>query len=270
MPRIRTRQVEATDMSLDETKIERPDPDALLPLLRVRPADLPDRILVVGDPARAKAAASLLDEPMERSRNREYVVFSGHHHSVPIGVVSHGVGAAGAAICFEELCRSGARRIIRAGTAGGMQDHIRDGTIVIATGAVRDDGVTPRIVPLGYPAVPAPDTVVGLRSASTEQGVEFHEGIVLTSDLFYPHDVIGNDLLLWQRAGVTAVEMECAALFVIAEQHGVESGAVLAIDGNPLADQDEDMAGYDPYRTVVEQAIEATLHIALDALVAGV
>jgi uridine phosphorylase len=197
-------------------------------------------------------------------------VFAGRHRSVPIGVVSHGVGAAGAAICFEELCRDGARRIIRAGTAGGMQDHIRGGMIVIATGAVRDDGVTARIVPLGYPAVPTPHAVADLRSASAEQEMEIHEGIVLTSDLFYPHDVIGNDLLLWQRAGVAAVEMECAALFVIAALHGVESGAVLAIDGNPLADNDEDMAAYDPYRSVVEQAVDVTLQIALDALAAGV
>jgi uridine phosphorylase len=257
-------------MSLDETKIQSADPDAMLPLLRVRQADLPSQILVVGDPERALVAASLLDEPAERSRNREYVVFSGHHRNVPIGVVSHGVGAAGAAICFEELCRGGVRRIIRAGTAGGMQDHIRSGMIVVATGAVRDDGVTPRIVPLGYPAVPTPDTVADLVSAAIEQGVEAHEGIVLTSDLFYPHDVIGSDLQLWQRAGVTAVEMECSVLFVIAAQHGVETGAVLAIDGNPLADQDEEMAGYNPHRTEVEQAVESTLRVALDALAGGV
>jgi uridine phosphorylase len=257
-------------MSPDEMETGHPDLSAMLSLLRVRRGDLPARILVVGDPGRAEIAASLLDEPTELSRNREYVVFSGHHRGVPIGVVSHGVGSAGAAICFEELCRGGVRRIIRAGTAGGMQDDIQDGTVVIATGAVRDDGVTPRIVPLGYPAVPAPDTVADLRSAAAENGVDVHEGIVLTSDLFYPHDVIGNDLLLWQRAGVTAVEMECAALFVIASQHGVASGAVLAIDGNPLADQDEAMVGYDPYRSVVKQAVEATVHIALDALVADV
>ncbi len=257
-------------MPSEEMETEHPDPNETLPLLRIRRGSLPARILVVGDPGRAEAAASLLDGPTELSRNREYVVFSGHHRSVPIGVVSHGVGAAGAAICFEELCRGGVRRIIRAGTAGGMQDHIRGGMVVIATGAVREDGVTPRIVPLGYPAVPTPDTVANLRSTAAEEGVDVHEGIVLTSDLFYPHEVIGNDLLLWQRAGVAAVEMECAALFVIAAQHGVESGAVLAIDGNPLADQDEEMAGYDPYRRVVEQAVEATLHIALDALASDV
>ena len=256
-------------MALDEMASKHPDPDARLPILRVRQADLPARILVVGDPARAEVAASLMDGSRELSRNREYAVFSGHHRGVPIGVISHGVGAAGAALCFEELCRGGVRRIIRAGTAGGMQDHIQGGMVVVATGAVRDDGVTPRIVPLSYPAVPTSEAVTDLRSASAEHGVGIHEGIVLTSDLFYPHDVIGNDLLLWQRAGVVAVEMECSALFVITAQHGVESGAVLAIDGNPLADQDEDMAGYDPYRSVVEKAVEAALLIALDALASG-
>lgn len=256
-------------MAVNEMEHEHSNPDAILPLLRLRRGDLPSRILVVGDPARAEAAASLLDEPKELSRNREYVVFAGHHRGVPVGIASHGVGASGAAICFEELCRGGARRIIRAGTAGGMQDHIRDGFVVVATGAVREEGLTTRIVPPSYPAVPTPDVVTDLRAASTKQGVEVHEGVVLTHDLFYPHAVLGNDLPLWQRAGVAAVEMECAALFVIAAQHRVESGAVLAIDGNPLAARDEDMAGYDPHRDVVKQAVEATLRIALDALTAG-
>lgn len=247
----------------------RAKPESTLPLLALARGDVPTRMLVVGDPARAEAAASLLDDHAEIGRNREYVTYRGRHRDVPVGVVSHGVGSAGAAVCFEELCQAGVRRIIRSGTAGGMQDHIDDGDVVIVTGAVRDDGVTPRIVPLGYPAVPNLEVVADLRSACADRGMESHRGIVLTSDLFYPHPVLGSDLLLWQRSGVVAVEMECAALFVIASQHGIESGAILAIDGNPLAQGDDDMTGYDPHRAVVRQAVDTTVRVALDALTLG-
>ena len=61
--------------------------------LGIQSSDLPDRVLVVGDPARAQAAALMLDAYVEVGRNREYVTYRGNHGSVPVAVVSHGVGA---------------------------------------------------------------------------------------------------------------------------------------------------------------------------------
>jgi len=239
----------------------------LIPLLGVRESDLPERALVVGDPYRAEAAAELLDDAVAAGRNREYWTFVGTYGGEKVAVVSHGVGGAGAAVCFEELCRAGVKRIIRAGTAGGLQDHLGDGDIVVASAAVRDDGVTERIVPLRYPAVSNLDVVSDLRSAAANRSQKIDIGIVLTSDIFYAHPVLGSNLELWQGAGVIAVEMECSVLLVIAAQHGVEAGAILALDGNPLASGDDDMSEYDPHRDVVRNAVDTMLNVALDALV---
>lgn len=241
-------------------------PDTILPILNVRAGDVPDRVLVVGDPARAERISQRLESPREISRNREYVLFGGRHQGTEIGVVSHGVGSSGAAVCFEELCRAGARRLVRAGTCGGMQSHVSDGAIVIAHGAVRDEGFTAKVMPLSFPALASADVVIALRAAALAAAVETIEGVVLTSDLFYPHEVLGSDLAMWNRAGVVAVEMECAALFITAALHGVQTGAILTSDGNPLADQDTDMAGYDPHRTVVRDAVDAMIGIALDVV----
>lgn len=239
-----------------------------LPILAVRIDDVPERVLVVGDPARAERVAERLDGAREAGRSREYVTFVGEHRGVEIGVVSHGVGSAGAAVCFEELCRAGARRLIRAGTTGGLQPAVRDGALVIARAAVRDEGITHRLVPAGYPAVADVDVVHALRQAASDGGPPVVEGIVLTSDLFYPHEVLGSDLARWQRAGVVAVEMEVAALFVTASLHSAAAGAILTVDGNPLLAGDDDMSGYDPHRDVVRDAVDRMLAIALDALIA--
>ena len=241
------------------------NPDAFMPVLAIRAGEVPARVLVVGDPARADLVASRLDDTRQLAHNREYVTLVGRHRGEVIGVVSHGVGGAGATICFEELCRSGARRLIRAGTAGGMQPHVREGSLVVARGAVRNEGVTTELVPLGFPALADPDAVIGLRAAAVEGGRQVIEGVVLSSGVFYPHDVLGSDLALWQRAGVVAVEMECAALFITAALHGVSAGAILAIDGNPLAEEDEDMSGYQPHREIVTRTIDEMITIALDA-----
>jgi uridine phosphorylase len=237
-----------------------------LPILNLDASVVPERLLVVGDPARVARAASLLEQPVELGVNREYVAWAGWHHGTRVGVVSHGVGASGAGTCFDELFRAGARRVIRAGTCGGMQPHVVDGDLVIATAAVRDDGFTAALVPAPFPAVATVDVVTALRVAAS--GTSSHEGIVLTSATFYPSSVLGSALELWQRAGVVAVEMECAALLVLAQLYGREAGAILAVDGNPLLERDTDMSGYDPHREVVHTAVERMLTIGLDALVA--
>ena len=237
-----------------------------LPVLRVAPDDLPERIVVVGDPDRAERIAHTLDGFEELGRYREYVTFRGNHRGTNIGITSHGVGAGGAAICFEELCRGGAQAIVRVGTAGGLQPHILDGHHVVVVGAVRDDGVTERLVPLSFPALAARRVTDALMTAAADSAHEVHEGITLTGAIMYPLDVLGSNLELWQRAGAASVEQECAPLFVIAALHGIEAGSILTIDGNPLVERDVEMSGYDPHRQLVHDAVDAAALIALDAL----
>lgn len=240
---------------------------AFLPILKTDSDNIPDRVLVVGDPNRLDVVAESLSDVKEVAHNREYRTLRGTYHGQEIGAISHGVGSAGAGACFEEICQSGARRIIRSGSAGGMQDDVTAGDVVIATGAVREDGLSPKLVPLGYPAIATPDLIIAMHNAAASLGIEAHEGLLLTSDMFYPHEVLGSDLPLWQRAGVTAVEMEVATLFVICSLRGVETAAVVAIDGNPLAQDDGSMETYDPHQDSVKKAVADSLQIALTALV---
>jgi len=148
-----------------------------------------------------------------------------------------------------------------------MQEGVGAGDVVVATGAVREDGLSPKLVPLSYPALVAPEVLIAMRAAAAELAVDYHEGIVLTSDMFYPHEILGSDLPLWQRAGVTAVEMELATLLVVCSLHGVQAGGVAAIDGNPLAQDDGSMETYDPNQDSVKIAVANCLQIALRALI---
>lgn len=236
---------------------------AFLPIISVEADELPDAMVVVGDPARAEKAAELLADARPLGANREYVSFGGEFEGSSVGVISHGVGAPGAAACFEELARGGVKKIVRAGTAGGIQPDVTDGDVVVATAAVRTDGYSGGVVPLEFPAVADRRLTAALAEASGGR-----EGIVLTSAVFYPHDVLGSDLEMWQRAGVVAIEMEAAALFVIASLHGISAGAVFAIDGNPLLADDADMSSYDPHRDVVHAAVDRALRAAFTALTA--
>lgn len=235
----------------------------ILPLLKVRADQITPKVLVCGDPARAANIAAQLDHAEQIGANREYHIFHGAKNGVELTVASHGVGASGAAVCFEELIQGGAQEIIRIGTAGSLQPDIRDGDLVFATGAVREDGVTQLLVPPAYPAVASYPLLQKLTHAAADLHLPVRSGIVLTVAAFYPElfELPNN---LYSKANAAAVEMEVSALFVIASLHGVEAGAVLAIDGMAI---DFDATEYNPHRELVHGAIEKAIDLAIRAII---
>ncbi|MFJ6695095.1 nucleoside phosphorylase [Streptomyces sp. NPDC091272] len=239
----------------------------LLPITRMPRTGLPPRAVVVGDPARAAAVAALLQESREVSHHREYRVFAGLWKGTPVTVASHGVGAPGAILLFQELADAGARTVLRLGTAGAVAPGIRDGDLVIAEAAVRDDGVTGQLLPPEYPAFAAPESVLALQRAAREAAAPYHRGVVWTRAAFQP-GFTELPVDTYTRAGIVAIEMELSALLVLASTRGLVAGGVLVIDGvnaDELADA-KATGGYDPHRDVVAEGVARGSVVALDAL----
>jgi uridine phosphorylase len=240
----------------------------LSPVTRIPRSGLPPHALVVGDPARAATVAALLDGAEEISYHREYRVFRGTWTGLPVTVASHGVGAPGAILLFQELADAGVRTFLRFGTAGAMRPEIGDGDLVIAEAAVRDDGVTQQLLPPEYPAVCAPEAVFALQRAAREADVPHHRGIVWTRAAFQPGLIPLN---AYDGAGLAAIEMELSALLVTASLRGLVAGGVLVVDGanaDELVDKDTAFStgAYDPHREVVARGVERGALVALEAL----
>lgn len=224
-------------------------------------------MLVCGDPARAERISARLDGAHLLTDRREYRAFLGTYRGLSITVCSHGVGAPGAAIAFEELIAAGGRNIIRVGTCGSLQPDIDSGDLVIAAAAVQNTGYGREVAPPGYPAAADPALTLALERATAGAGRAARRGIVLSRDAFYPGAQVATapDYQALSQARVLAVEMECAALFLVGGLRGVATAAVLAVDGNVLH-APESMDTYRPSREVVQSAVEAAIDIALDAL----
>ncbi|MFH8466759.1 nucleoside phosphorylase [Streptomyces sp. NPDC017991] len=240
-------------------------PQDLAPITRIPRGGLPARAVVVGDPARAAIVAALLDGAEEVSYHREYRLFRGTWQGVPVVVASHGVGAPGAILLFQELADAGVSTFVRFGTAGAMRPGIQDGDLVIAEAAVRDDGVTQQLLPPEYPAVATPEAVLALQLAAREQGAPHHRGLVWTRAAFQPGLI---PLFSYDGAGLAAIEMELSALYVTASLRGLTAGGLLVIDG-ANADELVDEAGtggYDPHREIVATGVERGAVVALEAL----
>ncbi|MFD2116405.1 nucleoside phosphorylase [Paenibacillus yanchengensis] len=235
-----------------------------LSVLEVGAEQLPKLALVCGDPRRAALIATKLTDAKELAFAREYRTFVGTYEGVAVAVVSHGVGSAGAAVCFEELIKGGIETIIRVGTAGSYTADIPAGSLVVSTASVRAEGLTKQLVPDGFPAVADGAVTNALYEAATALGGGVvAKGITLTLDVFF-NGVVEFPHKLYKAAGVLAVEMEIAALYVIASLRGVKAGAIIAIDG--YADSDL-AAEYNPHTNAVSDAVEREIIAALDALV---
>ncbi|CAM4247107.1 nucleoside phosphorylase [Paenibacillus alkaliterrae] len=234
-----------------------------LPILQVSAEDLPEYAIVCGDPRRAEAISRRLTDARELAFAREYRTFVGKYDGVQLAVVSHGVGSPGAAVCFEELIRGGVKTLIRAGTAGSYSADYPAGSLIVSTAAVRAEGLTHQLVPAGYPAVADSAVTEALFASALESEGVVKKGITVTLDVFFS-GVVDIPHRQYKEAGVLAVEMEIAALYVVAALRGARAGAILALDGYA----DTDLAGeYDPHTDVVAKAIEREIDAALKAVV---
>ena len=237
--------------------------EEMLPILKTTPDKINNKVIVCGDPGRVDKISKYLNNIEEVSYNREYKLINGNFKGERLSVVSHGIGAAGAAVCFEEIIKGGAEEIIRIGTAGSLNLSIEDGDIVIAKAAIREDGLTEQLVKKEYPAVADLDLTKNLLTAANElTDNQVQSGIILTVGAFYPEvEPLPNNY--YSEARALAVEMEASVLFLIASLHGVAASGIFAIDGIAI---DFDADSYNPHREKVDQAIENSIKIGLEAI----
>ncbi len=216
--------------------------------LHIKKGDVGRYAILPGDPKRVPLIAKYLDDPREIADSREFVTYTGSLEGEMVTVTSTGIGGPSASIAMEELHRCGTDTFIRMGTCGGIALPVKGGDVVIATGAVRNEGTSREYAPIEFPAVADFNVVQALKTAAAALGYSHHLGIVQCKDSFYgQHDPdvmpVSYELLskweAWKRLGVLASEMESAALFTVASYLGARCGSVFFVVGN----QEREKAG---------------------------
>jgi uridine phosphorylase len=123
--------------------------------LNMKPSQLADRVILVGDPGRVELIASRFDSIESRTSNREFVSATGSYQGKRITVLSTGIGTDNIDIVMNELdalvnidlatrtvndtLRS--LTIVRIGTCGGMQEDVPLGSFVASEYSIGIDGV---------------------------------------------------------------------------------------------------------------------------------
>ena len=176
--------------------------------LNVRYAILP------GDPRRAERIASHMSEVEDLGMNREYRSLVGAYRGVSTG------------IAVEELHNIGVTHAIRIGSCGALQTDIAPGELLIAAGAVRDDGTSRAYVREGYPAVPDTELLLALTESIRAQGFAHRLGIIRSHESFYIDDIEEINEY-WSKKGVLGSDMETAALLTVGRLRGMKCASVL-------------------------------------------
>ena len=234
----------------------------MLKRIRLSESERYQRVLVCGAPERAKLISTRLSNVKCLAKHREYHSYFGQFHGQDILVTSHGVGAAGAVICFQELMDVGAKKIIRLGSAGGLYDETKLGDIVVATASIRNDGVSPAMIPISYPAIADINLTQDLINQFESKQILVRPGIIITTALFQSA-LLDRGYELYKSANAIAVDMESSVLFIAGSLRKVQTASVLVLDGNPLV---QDGNFHDPNATSFKKAMNCCIEICLKTL----
>ena len=203
----------------------------------VAPGEVSTVVLMPGDPFRVPLVAEYLDDTVDVAHKREHRTMKGTYQGREITVTSTGMGCPSTAIAVEELARVGVTSFIRVGSTGALQEGMEPGDLVVSQGSFRNDGTTDAYVPKGYPAVPDLEITLELERVARERApahdLAVHVGLNITDDAFYAESPE------WTRQmsglGLLNVEMESAAMFVVARQRGLRAAMICAVSSNLVA-----------------------------------
>lgn len=123
--------------------------------LHLKPEQLADKVVLVGDPDRVSTVASYFDTKECEVSSREFHTITGTYKGKRITVVSHGIGTDNIDIVLNELdalanidfasrtVKPEFRQLtlVRVGTSGGLQPFVPVGTYVAAEKSIGFDGV---------------------------------------------------------------------------------------------------------------------------------
>ena len=195
-----------------------------------QPEDIADIVLLPGDPYRAKwAAETFLDAPKLVNEVRGMLGFTGTYKGAPVTIHGSGMGMPSLSIYANELIRDyGAKTLIRIGSCGGMQPHVKLRDIIIAMAASSLSTPSSGLFKeLNFAPCADYDLLSAAVAEAQGKDVGLHVGGIYSSDVFYDERPDLNEQMV--RHGILGVEMEAAELYNLATRYGVRALAVLTV-----------------------------------------
>jgi uridine phosphorylase len=202
--------------------------EALQAHIRCIRADGAEYAVLPGDPGRVERVGQFLQDSKQIAFNREFKTISGYYHGTKLLVTSTGIGGPSLGIAVEELRNIGVKTMIRIGSCGALQPNIRLGELIIAAGAVRNEGTSDVYIERGYPAAPDIQLLRVILMNVEKLGYPHQCGLIRSHDSFYT-DAEAEIDKYWAERGILAADMESAPLMVIGRLRKLRTASILNV-----------------------------------------
>ena len=204
----------------------------MLSMLGLKSDSLGPYALIPGPKEWAQMLLGMVNHPTKNFTFLDYEMHTGMIDGKRVTVGNGGRFAPDTAMTTEILCAAGAETLIRIGSCGSLQDHLKIGDLVIVTGAIRGEGTTSYYVPKNFSTLAHPDIVSGLQRAAESLRVRYHLGRIFTTDaLFQETPELIQEL---HEQNVSSIDMVTSTFLTVAQLRKKKAGAMLAVSDECL------------------------------------
>jgi len=226
-------------------------------MVQLLPGDIGKYVIIPGTPDRLEALVKKIQNPMKNFSFMEHTMYTGDYEGAKLTAINGGMFAANTAITTEIVCNVEAKNLIRLGSCGALREDIKVGDLILATGSIRGEGVTPYYVDEKFETLPDKKITEALMKAADKLGVKIHQGKVWSTDALLRE----TKELVEAKAeeGAIAVDMVTSTLLTIAQTYNVKAASILAVSDNVMTGEMgfTNPAYYIAQTTMINVALEA-------------
>jgi len=185
-------------------------------------------VLLPGDPLRARhIAETMLEDVFCYNEVRGMLGFTGRYGDKCVSVMGSGMGMPTLSIYVNELVSEyDVKTLIRVGTCGALQPHLKVGDIVLPMSSSTNSHINKlRFRGMDYAPTASFHLLLKAYEAARERGVRVHVGGMFSSDTFYDDDP--DWWKKWAEYGALVCEMETSGLYTLAAKFKVDALSVL-------------------------------------------
>ena len=180
----------------------------------------------------------------------DHPVYEIEHEGRRLAVLQPGMGAPLAAGFLEQLLAVGCKKFIVCGVAGVLDKEIALGKFLVPSAAVRDEGTSYHYLPPGREVEASPEAVAAIVSVLQRHQCPYDVIKTWTTDGFFRETTA--KVALRKAEGCTAVEMEAAAYFAVAQYRQAVLGLVM-FAGDDVSGNDWDRRPSDARQSIAER-----------------
>ncbi|CAG7840514.1 purine nucleoside phosphorylase DeoD-type [Clostridium novyi B str. ATCC 27606] len=196
-------------------------------------------VLLPGDPLRAKfIAENFLEDVVCYNKVRGMYGFTGTYKGKRVSVQGSGMGIPSMSIYANELIESyGVKNLIRVGTCGSINKDLKIRDIILAMGACTNSGTNKmRFNGMDFAPIASFHLLKKAYDTALNKGLSVKVGNILSSDLFYNDDK--DEINLWSKYGVLAIEMETSGLYTLGAKYGVNTLTILTVSDSLITGEE--------------------------------